>query len=188
MAVKVRTFAPETNTRHFMERLKNNEGRLALQLEEEAWKELSRDIVWTEDMLERYTDKVDWEAICNNNDIHWNVSMLEKFRRQIDWTALSSTRQVSLLTPEIVGQFKKCWDWTVLSGNEELPLETIEAMADSINWKVLVNRYDRHNVFGSTFLDRFAEYIPAGALKDSQLWYALVEEKEKAIQKNFANI
>ena len=171
-----------------MEKSKLNEGMLAIQLEEEAWKELSRDIPWTEDMLERYKDKVDWEAVCHNSDIHWNVAMLEKFRKQIDWPALSNTRQVSLLTPEIVGQFKTCWDWTVLSGNEELPLETIEVMADYINWKELVNRYDRHNVFGSAFFDRFAEYIPASALKDSQLWNALVDEKIKALQKNFANI
>ena len=171
-----------------MEKSKLNEGMLALQLEEEAWKELSRDIPWTEDLLDRYKDKVDWTAVCNNGDIHWNVAMLEKFRRHIDWTALSNTRQVSLLTPEIVGQFKTCWDWTVLSGNDELPLETIEAMADCINWKELVNRYDRNNVFGSAFFDRFAEYIPASALKESRLWYALIDEKVKALQKNFANI
>ena len=171
-----------------MEKSKLHEGMLAIQLEEEAWKELSGDIAWTEDMLDRYKDKVDWEAVCNNSSVHWNVAMLEKFRRQIDWTALSNTSQVSLLTPEIVGQFKTCWNWTVLSNNDELPLETIEAMADCINWKELVNRYDRHDVFGSSFLNRFAEYIPASALKSSRLWFALVAEKERELQKNFANI
>ena len=171
-----------------MEKSKLNEGMLALQLEEEAWKELSGDIAWTEDMLERYKDKVDWEAVCNNSSVHWNVSMLEKFRRQIDWTALSNTSQVSLLTPEILGQFKSSWDWTVLSGNDELPLESIEAMADCINWKELVNRYDRYDTFGSAFLDRFAEYIPASVLKGSRLWNTLVDEKKRELQKNFANI
>lgn len=171
-----------------MEKSKLNQGMLAIQMEEEAWKELSGDIAWTESMLERYKDKVDWEAVCNNSSVHWNVVMLEKFRKQIDWTALSNTRQVSLLTPEIVGQFRTCWDWTVLSLNDELPLETIEAMADCINWKELVNRYDRHNVFGFEFFDRFAEYIPASALKGSRLWNALVDEKMRELQKNFANI
>lgn len=171
-----------------MEKTKFNQGMLAIQLEEEAWKGLSRDIAWTESMLERYKDKVDWESVCNNGRVHWNVAMLEKFRHLIDWTALSDTSQVSLLTPEIVGQFKTCWDWTVLSSNVELPLETIEAMAECINWKELVNRYDQHEVFGSAFLDRFAEYIPASALKGSRLWDALVEEKRSELQKNFANI
>ena len=170
-----------------MEKSELIEGRLALQLEEETWQELSRDVAWNEDMLERYRDKVDWEAVCNNSDVHWNVSMLEKFRHQIDWTALSNTRQVSLLTPEIVGQFKACWDWTVLSGNDELPMETIAAMADCIIWKELVNRYDRHNVFGLAFFDRFAEYIPATALKGSQLWNALVEENVLALKKSLAS-
>lgn len=188
LATPAYSFAPRTNTKHIMEKSKLNEGMLAIQLEEEAWKELSGDIAWTESMLERYKDKVDWEAVCNNSYVHWNVAMLEKFRRQIDWTALSNTNQISLLTPEIVGQFKTCWDWTVLSSNDELPLETIEAMADCINWKELVNRYDRHDIFGSAFLSRFAEYIPASALKGSRLWHALVAEKEKELQKNFANI
>ena len=188
LATPAYSFAPRTNTKHIMEKSKLNEGMLAIQLEEEAWKELSGDIAWTESMLERYKDKVDWEAICNNSSVHWNVSMLEKFRRQIDWTALSNTSQVSLLTPEILGQFKSSWDWTVLSGNDELPLESIEAMADCINWKELVNRYDRYDTFGSAFLDRFAEYIPASVLKGSRLWNTLVDEKKRELQKNFANI
>ena len=172
-----------------MEKSKLNEGMLALQLEEEAWKELSGDIAWTENMLERYKDKVDWEAVCNNSNVHWNVAMLEKFRRQIDWAALSNTSQVSLLTPEILGQFKACWDWTILSRNSDLPLESIEAMADCINWKELVDCYGRRDdFFGAAFLERFAEYIPASALKGSRLWHALVAEKEKELQKNFANI
>jgi hypothetical protein len=75
-----------------MDNKKLKEGMLALQLEEEAWKELSRDIPWTEDLLERYKDKVDWEAVCNNSDIHWSVAMLEKFRKQIDWTASGDHR------------------------------------------------------------------------------------------------
>jgi hypothetical protein len=51
-------------------------------------------------------------------------------------------------------------------------------MADCINWKEIVNRYERHNVFGSVFFDRFAEYIPASALKGSRLWNALVELRQ----------
>ena len=46
-----------------MDKKKLKEGMLALQLEEEAWKELSGDIPWTEDLLERYKEKVDWEAV-----------------------------------------------------------------------------------------------------------------------------
>ena len=160
------------------------EGKLAIQLEEEAWKELSGDIPWTKEMLESYRDKVDWEAVCNNNKIHWTATMLEKFQRQIDWTALSNTSQVSLLSPEIIGRFKAYWDWTVLSGNDELPLETIEAMADCLCWKELINRYDRYNVFGFEFFNRFAEYIPATALKGSRLWYAIVEEDKMSFQKS----
>jgi hypothetical protein len=37
-------------------------------------------------------------------------------------------------------------------------------------------------------LNRFAEYIPASALKGSLLWNALVDEKMRDLQRNFANI
>ena len=165
-----------------MEKNERNGIKLDILLEEEAWKDLSGEIPWTRDLLVRYEDKVDWEAVSSNNKIYWDAYMLDRFRDRIDWTALSNTSQVSLLTPEIVDRFKSYWDWPVLSGNDELPMETIDAMADCIYWKELVNRYDRHNVFGSGFFGRFVEFIPFTALKGSRLWYALVEEKKQEIQ------
>ncbi len=162
-----------------------NEGMMALILEEDAWKQLSGELAWTEPLLEKYKDKVDWEAVCNNTSVLWNVSMLEKFRIKIDWTALSGSAQKSILSPEIVSRFAACWDWNQLSGNSELPVDTIEKMADRIVWKTLLNTYHYNDPFFSgDFFRKFEKYITASVLKDSSLWDALVEEKKEELKRS----
>lgn len=54
-------------------------------LEDAAWKELSGDFAWNEQLLEKYKDKVEWKTISGNHTILWTVSMLEKFKNRIDW-------------------------------------------------------------------------------------------------------
>lgn len=49
-------------------------------LNDSAWKELSGDFQWTEQMLEKYKTKVDWKEISTNRNIVWTPAMLEKFK------------------------------------------------------------------------------------------------------------
>lgn len=163
-----------------------NESMMSLLLEEAAWKDLSREIAWTEDLLEKYKKNLDWEAVSGNGNILWTVSMLEKFRNLIDWKEMSSTYQDSLLCPEVVEKFADYWDWTELSGNNYLPIETVEKMADRIVWKQLLNTYHStdEKFFSKEFLKKFEKYIPASILSDSNLWDQLVEDKKKEIQKS----
>ena len=53
---------------------------MAKVLEDAAWKELSGDFAWNEQLLEKYRDKVVWKTISGNSSILWTVSMLPKFR------------------------------------------------------------------------------------------------------------
>ena len=185
-AIRTLTFAPETNTQHIMEKNTLSDGMMAVMLEEEAWKNISYDFNWTEQLLEKYQDKVDWESVCRNSNVTWTVAMLEKFRKRIDWKALSgSTSQKSILCPEVVEKFENCWDWSELSGNEDLPLETVEKMADRIVWKELVNTYRGagENRFYEEIMRKFSDRIPASVLKDSRLWYAIVDKKADEIVK-----
>jgi len=169
-----------------MEKYTLNDGMMAVMLEEDAWKSVSGDFNWTEQLLEKYQDKVDWESVCRNSNVTWTVAMLEKFRKRIDWKALSgSTSQKSILCPEVVEKFENCWDWSELSGNEDLPLETVEKMADRIVWKELVNSYrgSDENRFYEEIMRKFSDRIPASVLKDSRLWYAIVDKKADEIVK-----
>lgn len=166
-----------------MEKINLNDGLMAIMLEEEAWKNLSYDFNWTEQLLEKYQDKLDWESVSRSSNVHWTVPMLEKFRRKIDWKELSGTCQKSLLCPEVVEKFENCWDWTVLSGNSYLPMATVEKMADRIVWKEVVNSYRSSDeyAFYEKLLEKFSDRIPASILKDSRLWNVLVEKKQEEI-------
>lgn len=184
-AIRTLTFAPETNTQHIMEKNTLSDGMMAVMLEEEAWKNISYDFNWTEQLLEKYQDKVDWESVSRSSNVTWTVAMLEKFRKRIDWKELSSTGQKSILCPEVVEKFENCWDWSELSGNGDLPLETVEKMADRIVWKELVNSFRGFDEirFYEELLRKFSDRIPASVLKGSRLWNALVDKKTDEILK-----
>lgn len=161
--------------RCFTEKTNLNDGLIALMVEEEAWRNLSREFTWNESLLEKYKDKVDWEEISSNSDIEWTVPMLEKFKGRLNWKELSGTRQKSLLSPDVVERFKDRWDWKELSNNSELPIATIRKMADYIDWKTLIDTY--RDDLSPDFLKEFEDRIPASALKGSRLWDCIVEEK-----------
>ena len=165
-----------------MEKTNLNDGLMAQMIEEEAWKSLSGDYPWNETLLEKNKDKVDWEEISSNRNMEWTVSMLEKFKARINWKQLSNTCQKSILTPEVVEKFNDRWDWKELSENTDLPIETIRKMADYIDWKALINRGYRDDIFGMAFLKELEDRIPASAFKDSSLWSRIVEEKEEMLR------
>lgn len=168
-----------------MEKTKFDNSLLDIMLEEEAWKNISRGGILTESQLEKYRSKLDWEAVTTNDNIHWTPAMLERFKHDIDWQQMSSRAGADLLCPEVVGRYADRWDWKELSRNTALPLETIGLYADRLDWGELIERYnDSSNpIFDRTFLETYADHIPADRLKDSTLWYALVEEKEKELSR-----
>lgn len=165
-----------------MEKTNLNDGLMAQMIEEEAWKDLSGDYPWSEALLERFKDKVEWEEVSGNRDVVWTVSMLEKFKNRIDWYALSRASGKSLLIPEVVEQFKDRWDWKELSENYELPIETIRKMADYIDWKALIDCRYRDDIYSLEFLKEFEERIPASSFKDSGLWKRIVEDKVEKLR------
>ena len=83
------TFALRNQYKRYMEKTNFNDGLMAQMIEEEAWKDLSGNYPWSEALLERFKDKVDWEAVSGNRDVAWTVSMLEKFKNRINWCELS---------------------------------------------------------------------------------------------------
>ena len=75
---------------------------MAKMLEDNAWKELSGELQWTEQMLEKYKEKVDWKEVTTNRNIVWTVPMIEKFKNRIDWDELSSSDNDHLFTAELL--------------------------------------------------------------------------------------
>ena len=109
---------------------------------------------WSEQLLEKYADKVDWHEVSGNNNMLWTASMLEKFKKRIDWRELSGTGYQCLLNVEILTRFEQYWDW-----------HEIIARWDDV-------------LFDEDFLERYKEYIPASELQHSRLWNKIVEKRK----------
>ena len=145
-------------------------------LDEAAWGKLSEELAWSEQLLEKYEDKVDWKEISGNNSILWTVSMLDKFKRKIDWIELSRRINSSAITPFIIEKFKEYWNWKELSSNTNIKLsyELLDCYVERWDWAEIIDRY-RENLFDEEFLYRYQEYIPISKLQDSRLWQEIVE-------------
>lgn len=153
-------------------------------LNDSAWEELSREFAWTEQMLEKYEDRVDWKEISYNGNIVWTPAMLDKFRKLIDWQALSSTDCETILTEECLERFKDYWNWSELSKNchIELNYRLIDKFIDQWDWLELINRWGDNILYNIDFLERYAAKIPSNLLQDSHLWSELVAERKKELK------
>lgn len=148
-------------------------------MDEGAWKALSGEFAWSEQLLEKYQDKVDWKEVAENRDMVWTASMLEKFRSRIDWDALSCSCHRCVLTADMFERFRNNWNWRLLSGNNdvELSYDLIDRFIDCWDWKELINRYD-DTLFDRKFLERYKEHIPTSVLRGSRLWDNIVEQRK----------
>lgn len=161
-------------TNEFMEKI----------LKDSAWKELSENFEWTEQMLEKHKNRVDWKEISDNCNIVWTPLMLEKFKKLIDRKKLSSTSCETILTDDCLELFKDYWDWSKLSDNGDLELnyQLIDKFIDQWDWSELINRWHDDKLYNVDFLERYADKIPSSQLQDSRLWRELVEERAKELK------
>lgn len=151
--------------------------------DEAAWKGLSGNLSWTEALLEKYQDKVDWQEVTMNLNILWTIPMLQKFKHRIHWDKLSECVGNNVLTENCIETFKNKWNWTELSRNcrFSLTIELLEKFANYWDWDEIINgRSDElySNVNAIEFYERYKEYIPAAKLQNSILWYIIVNQRE----------
>lgn len=163
---------------------------LKKQLDDAAWKELSGEFPWTMDILKKYCNKLDWKLVSQNSKILWMPAMLAQFKNYIDWGMLSLTDCDVILTPDCLEQFADYWDWSKLSANESLPLDydTIDRFIDKWNWSELIdqpylNETGAAHLYGTEFLERYVDRIPAETLYRSHLWRTIKEQRTKELQR-----
>ena len=149
------------------------------ELNKEAWKMMSREFKWNEELLQKYQDEINWKALSSNAEMLWTVSILENFKNNIDWKELSKYAPETLLIPKIIAQFEDKWDWNELSGNSNLLLSysLLDQFADKWNWARIINCWRSEELFTPDFWERYKEYIPVGHFQDSYLWNKLVEKR-----------
>ncbi|MBQ8485349.1 MAG: hypothetical protein IJ534_04310 [Bacteroidaceae bacterium] len=149
---------------------------------DEAWKELSGTYSWSESLLEKYQDRVDWHDVSENPFILWTIPMIQKFKNRIDWDKFSRHARTETLTEAFIDAFKDKWNWTELSENSamELTHELLEKYADKWNWETIIDCWEC-NIFdekGIDFYERYKDYIPASKLQQSMLWKEIVKQQK----------
>lgn len=149
---------------------------------DEAWKELSGTYSWSESLLEKYQDRVDWHDVSENPFILWTIPMIQKFKNRIDWDKFSRHARTETLTEAFIDAFKDKWNWTELSENSamELTHELLEKYADKWNWETIIDSWEC-NIFdekGIDFYERYKDYIPASKLQQSMLWKEIVKQQK----------
>ncbi|MBO5796512.1 MAG: hypothetical protein J6R28_07690 [Bacteroides sp.] len=166
--------ATKTLSNDFMQRI----------ADEGAWKELSSDLNWTEALLEKFQDKIDWQELSGNRNILWTIPMLQKFKHRINWDKLSRYADEKTLTENCIETFKEKWNWSELSNNYSITNQLLEKFADKWDWDSVIDGYN-NNLFSSDsaieFYERYKEYIPAAKLQNSRLWNEIVEQRKKQI-------
>ena len=156
-----------------------NDDFMSQLIDEQAWKELSQNFQWSEQLLEKYADKVDWHEVSGNNNMLWTASILEKFKKRIDWRRLSGANHQGLFNAEILARFEQYWDWHELSDNSGLVLsyELLDKFIERWDWSEIIGCWD-DGLFDEDFLERYKEYIPASVLQQSRLWDKIVEKRK----------
>ena len=152
---------------------------------EEAWKELSGNFNWSETLLEKYQDKVNWDEISENRNIRWTTPMILKFQKKINWDKFSDNADENMLTEGIIEAFKDKWNWRNLSNNGNVPMtdELLEKYADRWDWEQIIDSYgqsvyDRRAI---EFYEKFEDYIPVSKLQYTYLWRSIVEQRAKQL-------
>lgn len=149
------------------------------ELSKEAWKKLSREFKWNEELLCKYRSEIDWKALSENTEMLWTASILENFKGYIDWKVLSGYAPEGLLTPKIIEQFADQWDWQELSDscNLKFSFALLDKFADKWDWERIINNWRVGELYTPDFVERYKEFIPAKEFQGSNLWDALVEKR-----------
>lgn len=158
-------------------------------LKKEAWKYLSENLKWTESLLEKYAEKVDWKEISYNDNIYWTIPMLKKFSRKLDWSVLSNHADRMWFTYEHLETFKDRWDWNEIVFKFALSDAMIKKYADYIDWTALIGAEGSYHCFmphnddfdAIAFFEKYKEYIPMAKLQKSDLWKRMVRQTAKQL-------
>ena len=155
-----------------------------------AWSEISGNFGLTEEMLERYADKLNWNEVSKNSEIHWTVKLIEKWADRLNWEELSESGNEYLLTPDVIAYFVNRWNWRALSRNSNLKLDFtfIDRFIDKWDWAELIDCWRREEFYSKEFFDKYRSHIPLNAfIEGSRLANELVEKEAEIIKKELTS-
>ncbi len=158
---------------------------------EQAWKELAEEYAWTEVLLEKYSDRLDWKLISSNRVIRWTIPMLKKFSGKLDWKELSKSIDYTWFTEAHLDAFKDNWDWSSLVSNYQLSEKLIDKYLDYIDWDSLIgvigvahyyNGLPMDDSFDAvSFYEKYKDHISMSTFQKSDLWDKMVEQRRRQL-------
>ena len=152
---------------------------------EEAWKELSREYQWSETLLEKFQNKVNWDGISENRNICWTIPMIQKFQKMINWDLFSKNVTKDTLTIAVLETFKDKWNWNKLSENYSINLteDMVEKFADRWNWSRIIRRYvdSFYDRKGIDFYEKYKDHIPTNDIQYTNLWRGIIDQQVKQL-------
>ncbi len=153
---------------------------------EEAWKNLSGEFSWSETLLEKCQDKVDWEEISENANIKWTTPMLRKFQKRVNWEPLSAYLDSDVLSENMIETFKNQWNWHELSDHVNVTHELLAKYADRWDWASVIDNYGNLNIFNDSaidFFERYKDHIPVSRLQNTYLWREIIDQQKNLLIK-----
>lgn len=124
------------------------------------------DIEWNESLIEKYSDKWNWDKISSNQKIFLSEKIIEKFSHKLNFKAISERYVINEgyltnaeLTPKLLKKFKDSWDFTKLVQSSFLQLDfsVIELLKDKLDWTYLISN---DKVFWTEYyIEKYEKYI-----------------------------
>lgn len=150
-------------------------------VDKEAWQKLSREFNWSETLLGKYEDKIDWKELSKNRNMLWTVPILHKYEKRFDWNELTDNLDGEFLTESTIEAFKEKWNWRSLSMGYCLTDEILQKYADKLDWREITSQYN-YNIIkkpGIDFYNRYKDYLPDKEyLWGSELWNEIVNQRK----------
>ncbi|WP_287641923.1 hypothetical protein [Bacteroides sp.] len=117
----------------------------------------------TKHLSNEIMEKILNDSACRelSKDFQWTELMLEKHKNKVNWKELPKTICETILTEEYLEQFKENWDWTELSDNiyVELNYQLIDQLIDQWDWSKLINHWKDEKMYDINSLERYADKI-----------------------------
>ncbi len=100
---------------------------------------LSNNIVWNEDLVDKYGDKLNWNSSCILKVPQpFQLSLLRKYKDVLDWGMVSRRINITF-NDELIEEFNDHWNWELLSSNINLPptVDFIKKHIDKLDFRRL---------------------------------------------------
>lgn len=71
---------------------------------------------WSEELIARYVDRWDWNAMSQNEGIPWTMDLIDRYEDRWSWSKLSRNEGLPW-SEELIDRYAERWDFEAMSMN-----------------------------------------------------------------------